>query len=125
MAYSSIIFFGFCGLEGIKKINDAAPGLILNQNGFTDNSSGIPAGFVPWSDVKKIEEYQIKNQHFIAVIVTEPDKYIQTGNIAQRMFKRANLKMCGAPINISTVCLKVKHDDLLAMFNKYYLNSKA
>jgi hypothetical protein len=47
----AIVFFGFVGFLLLKKLIDNTPGLIISENGITDNSSGVPAGFIPWSDI--------------------------------------------------------------------------
>lgn len=41
IGYVSIVFFGLCGIIGLKKLFDKKPGLILSNTGITDNSSGV------------------------------------------------------------------------------------
>ena len=52
--YASIVFFGLCAFVLIKKLPDNKPGLIIDQTGLTDNSSGVSAGQILWSDIENI-----------------------------------------------------------------------
>lgn len=116
----SIVFFGLCDLIWIKKFLDKSPGLVISSKGILDNSSGVSAGVVPWEDISGIEEYQVKKQKFISIQVNNPEKYVNNGNPLQRMIHRANIKMCGTPVNISTNSLKISHKDLLGIITEYY-----
>src|SRR6185437_9658806 len=73
---AGILFFGFVGFYLFKKLFDKKPGLIISNEGIVDNSGGLSAGFIPWSDIKEIKETIIANQKFISVIVKNPQHYI-------------------------------------------------
>lgn len=120
---ASIVFFGLCGLVGIKKLFDKSPGLILSAEGILDNSSGVSAGIIPWSEVVSIGEYQVQKQKFISIQVADPNKYANSGNALKRMANRANIKMCGTPVNISANSLKISYSELLETITEYYHNS--
>ncbi len=120
----SIMFSALCGWIGIKKFFDQSPGLILNSDGIFDNSSGVSAGMVPWSEVIDITETQIQKQKFISIHVQDPEKYANNGNALKRMANRANIKMCGTPINISAISLKIDYEELFEIIQEYYLNSR-
>jgi len=121
----AIIFFGACGIFGVRKLFDSSPGLVLNRQGLTDNSSGISVGFVPWSEVSRIEEFQIQKQKFISIFVANPGKYMDLGNVLQRKARRANLKMCGTPISISSKALKIRHNELQSVLEEYLSRYRA
>lgn len=116
----AIVFFGACGVVAVRKLFDSAPGLVLNRQGFTDNSSGISVGFVPWSEVSRIEEHQIQKQKLISIIIDSPEKYMNLGNVVQRKARQANLKICGTPVSISSKTLKIKHGELRAVIEEYF-----
>src|SRR5688572_7701312 len=44
----AVIFFGACGILGVKKFFENKPGLVLSSAGIFDNSSAFSAGFIPW-----------------------------------------------------------------------------
>ena len=121
---TATLFFGLAGAVGLKKLFDKAPGLVLDGEGFTDNTSGVSAGLVPWSEVVEIGQYQVQKQKLISIHVVDPEKYVNRGNPLKRMTNRANLKMCGTPINISSNSLKISYDELLETFEAYFENSR-
>ena len=120
LAIAAVVFFSLAGVLWFRKLFDKAPGLVLNREGFIDNSSGVSAGLVPWSDVVEIGEYQVQRTKFISIHVQDPEKYVNRGNLLKRMTNRANLKMCGTPINISSGGLKIGYEELLAAFEAYF-----
>lgn len=114
-----ILFFGFCGVVGIRKLFDKKPGLILNAAGIHDNSSGIAAGFVPWSEITGFSIFEMQNQKTLVINVIEPQRYIMAGGAFKRMLNKMNYKMCGSPVVISANSLKVGFDELLKICNFY------
>ena len=120
---TSISFFGLCGLVGLRKLFDRSPGLIISSEGIFDNSSGVSAGMVPWSDIVGIGEYQVQKQKFITIHVIDPNKYASRGNALKRMANRANIRMYGTPVSITSNTLKISYSELLSTINTYYQNS--
>ncbi len=122
---ASIVFFSLCGIIGISKLFDKSPGLVLSSKGLLDNSSWLSAGLVPWFEVVEIGEYIIQNQKFVSIHVKNPERYVDSNNILIRMANRANMKMCGTPINISANGLKISHEDLFSVIQEYFQNSRS
>lgn len=100
-----------------------SPGLIISSDGIVDNSSGVSVGEIPWTEVIGIEENKIQSQKFISIKVSDPLKYANKGNVLRRMSNRANIKICGTPVNISVNSLKIGHNELLEIITEYYNNS--
>jgi len=117
---AGIIFFGFCGVYGIKKLFDKRPGLVLNSSGIIDNSSAIAAGFIPWSEILGAEIFQIYRQKMLIIKVRDPEMYIARGSALKRMLNRANHKTCGSPIAITSNSLKIAFPELLSTFEQYH-----
>ena len=113
--YASIIFFGLCAFVLIKKLPDNKPGLIIDQTGLTDNSSGVSAGQIFWSDIENISVIEIHRQKLIMLQVTNPQDYIdkQTSSFKRKMMQ-LNYKMYGTPLSITSNGLKVSFDELLS-----------
>jgi len=120
----TMIFFGLCGLIGIKKLLSKSPGLILNSDGVVDCSSGISHGMIPWAEVVAVSEYKVQRQKFVSIHVKDPEKYVDSGNIFKRMANKANLKMCGTPINISANALQISYDELIETIDEYFKDSQ-
>jgi hypothetical protein len=119
VAIVAIVFFGLCGIFAVRKLFDDRPGLVLNSSGIVDNSSGLAAGLIPWSDIAGAEIYQIHRQKLLIIKLRDPEKYVQRGSSLRQMINRANLKMCGSPVAISSHALSVSFPELLSLFVQY------
>ena len=113
--YASILFFGLCAFVLIKKMPDNKPGLIIDQTGLTDNSSGVSAGQILWSDIEDISVLEINRQKLIMLQVRNPQDYIdkQTSGFKRKMMQM-NYKMYGTPLSITSNGLKISFDELLS-----------
>lgn len=116
----SILFFGLCGLYASVKLFDKRPGLILNSSGIVDNASGVAAGFIPWPEVLGSGVYEVQKQKMLIIGVRDPQKYIDRGGALKRALNRANYKMTGSPVAISSVALKIDFSELVSLFNRYH-----
>ena len=116
----SVLFFGVVGIFLFKKLGDKSPGLIISEEGITDNSSAVSAGFIPWTDVKAIKETKVVNQKFINIVVKNPHVYIDRQKSAfKKKAMRANYNIYGGtPIGISVNGLKSNYKDLKALLEK-------
>lgn len=115
----TILFFGGCALYAIAKAFDRKPGLILRPDGFVDNSSAVAAGFIPWSDVTGLGIFEFNRQRMLVVQVAQPEKYADGGNALTRALNRANTRMCGSPIVISSNALRIPFDELHSEFASF------
>ena len=119
---ASIAFFGLCGVFGVKKMFDKKPGLVLSAVGIFDNSSGVSAGLIPWSEIVGFDIYEVQKQKMLIVKVTNPEKYVEVGGSMKRALNRVNFKMCGSPIAITSNSLKISFNELLHVCNQYLAN---
>ena len=119
-------FFGFCGFYISKKLADPKPGLIIDHKGITDNTSGISAGFIPWSDIKEFKTAQVINQKFIMVIVYNPENYIerQTNSIKKNAVT-INYRSYGSPVSISANALKCNFSELERILQTEFEKNKS
>lgn len=119
--YASIIFFGLCGLVLMRKLPDNKPGLIIDDTGITDNSSGLSAGHILWADIENISVLEIHKQRLLMLEVNNPQDYIDRQN---SLFKRKgmalNYKMYGTPLSITSHGLKIPFQELLALVTKRF-----
>lgn len=108
-----IVFFGFLGLSILKILAKNEPGLIISKEGITDNSGGVSAGFIPWSDILAINEQVIANQRFINLVVKDPQEYINRQRSAfKRKVMQKNHDIFGTGIGISTNTLNIRYKEL-------------
>jgi len=115
-----ILFFVY------KKLSDTQPGFTVSDEGITDNSSAVSAGFIPWSDVLEINEKTIFGQHYLRVKVNNPESYInrQTNGLKRFMMRR-NHKSFDAAISISASSMRCSFEELKDLLNRRFAAYKA
>ena len=96
-----------------RKITSPQMGLLINEEGITDNGTGSSIGLVHWKDIMSLRMTGIPNSKMLLIMVREPQKYINqgTGKLV-RFFLRLNNMIYGSPIVIPTITLNIKEDDL-------------
>jgi hypothetical protein len=119
LGLASIVFFGIFGLLALKKLFDKKPGLVFNNSGIVDNTSSTSPGFVPWSEVVGAEVFEIQKQKMLIVMVRNPQEYMARGSLLRRTLNKANYKMVGSPISISSTALGINFSELVSLFDQY------
>lgn len=110
---ASILFFGFVVITILRKFKDKKPGLIISPEGITDNSSGVSAGLIPWTEIEEILVTQVMHQRFLMFMVTDPEKYInRVKNPLKRGIMKMNYKSYGSPVSISSNALNTNFEKL-------------
>ena len=113
---ASILFFGLVAITISRKFSDKTPGLIINRQGVTDNSSGVSAGIIPWTDIQEIRVSQVMNQKFLMFIVGNPQEYLEkVTNPIKRNAMKMNYKTYGSPISISANALQTDFENLRSL----------
>ena len=114
LGYAAIVFFGIVAFVLIRKLPDNKPGLIIDETGLTDNSGGLSAGHINWSDIEDVSVMEIQRQRMIMIHVRNPQEYIERQrNLFKRKGMQMNHKMYGTPISISANGLKTSFDELM------------
>jgi hypothetical protein len=113
------VFFGLCGVIALTKCFDSRPGLVLDSLGITDNSSGVAAGRIAWSEIRDVQIASVRSQKFLVLLVTNPEKYLGKGNFLKRFLVDANYRMTGSPITISSSALRISFAELEQLVRDY------
>ena len=113
-----VLFFGVCAIYASRKLFDSSPGLIIDAEGLVDNSSGISAGRIPWSDITGFKVSTIQRQKFLSIEVRNPEAYLQRASRPKRFLVAANMKFFGGPIHISSNALAISFDDLVKIITE-------
>lgn len=113
---SGAVLLGALGFLFIKQLLSKAPGLVLNAEGFIDNTSGAAAGLVAWDDIAGLRDINIGFSRFIAVLLRDPAKYIArpAKGATRRLFENY-LQRYGSPVLLSTTMLQCTPDELKAL----------
>ena len=103
------------------------PGLIIDNTGFTDYSSGLAVGHISWSDVKAIKIVTLSEykQRCIAIILKNPHTYLERQpNAWKRKTMTANLRKYGSPVQLSDNSLQCTFDELLHHLQSHFDRSR-
>lgn len=116
VSIAAILFFGLIAFFIARKLPDNRPGLILDQLGLIDNSSGLSAGQVPWTDIEKISVIEINRQKLILLDVKNPQEYIdRQPNGFKKKLMQINHNSYGTPLSISDNSLQIEFDELVTL----------
>lgn len=117
IGFVSVVFFGATGIFGSKKLFDLTPGLIVDDKGITDNSSGVCVGLIEWKDISGISKYEVMSTKFLLIHVYNPEKYLAKANKSKARVMKANMKMTGTPLTISSTALQCDFTELTKSVN--------
>ncbi len=113
IGYILVIFFGACMLLYSQRVFDKKPAMVLDEEGFTDYTSGVNTGKVLWQDVTGIFIKEGMGQQFIMLKVKDPEKYIEREkNPLKLRILQMNNRLYETPINISAKGMKISFEDL-------------
>ena len=100
---------GTLGVSGRKR----------SGQGIIDNSSGVSAGVVLWSDIEEIKISKVMSQKFLMFIVKNPQDYIdKVTNPLKKKTVEMNYKSFGSPISISANSLQTNFDSLYKLLTE-------
>ncbi len=115
----AIAFFGLISGFLLKKIIENKPALSIGKDGFTDNSSAMPADFIAWENIQSIAFMNIGRQKFLVVNLHEAKDYMEKGNFLQKWLKKKNTAMTGGHVMIAMTSLLIKREELLEIFKTH------
>jgi hypothetical protein len=123
-----IFILGFLlGTLYFRQILKNGPGLIIDNTGFTDYSSGLAAGYIPWTEVKALKtisqpEYKKRS---ISVILKDPNAFLEgQPNALKRKAMTVNLRNYGSPIQLNENSLQCSFDELLHYLQTHFDRSR-
>lgn len=117
------LFFGAIAVFIIKKLVRTSYGLIINDEGITDYSTGVSLGLIKWADIVAIRTLIMQRKHkLILVEVRNPETYIASA--PTRIIKiavKANYRFYGSPIHINPGSLKSSFTEVFKLIQAAYL----
>ncbi len=111
--YIGSFVFILCAAFVAQKVFSKKPGLIIDNDGITDNSLGVMFAKVRWTDITEIKHLESEGKHYLKISIKEPEKFIAAEpNSMKRRMLDMNYKALKTPINIAVSRLKIGFDEL-------------
>lgn len=120
----AVLFFGAAGMYGLRKLFDKSIGLIIDENGITDNSNAASVGLIEWRDIVEIKTEQVMSTRFLLIFVTNPNKYLDRTTGFKQKLMRGNMKMYGTPLSITSNTLKYNFVNLEKLLKNSWMESQ-
>ena len=121
IAVLAIAFFGVVLWYAYQRLRDNQPGLVVSDEGITDHSSAVGAGFIPWSDVLEINEQKMFGANFMRIKVKNPDYYIdRQSSFLKRFMMRRNQQTFKAGLAISASSIRCSFEELKDLLNRRF-----
>lgn len=117
---ANIAIFSFFLIMGIKGLHNRGAGLIVNRKGITFAMTQSSTEFIKWSHIERITITKVRSQTFLTLHLRNPEKYLRSGTLLQRIVKRINMKFWGSPIHVSSLGLQIRFSDLIALIEQYH-----
>ncbi len=111
-------FFGLSTVVGMRLAFRADTGLIVDADGFTDTSSYIAAGHVPWNQVTGWNFQEIQGQKNLCILVADNQAVLDRMGPLARLFSRGNIKLVGSPVCIGLNNLSGTPEAIIAAFQE-------
>jgi|SRR5690625_3432476 len=121
-----VCFFGIGIVFIVRKLFDNKPGLIIDQDGITNNTNVANMGLIEWADIAGIEKKQVMSTEFLILHTDNPQKYInRTKNVVAKQAMNMNFKTYGSPISITSNSLKIDFNELEKLIRSEFEKRKA
>lgn len=105
-------FFGFSSLYLIKSLIIRKPALILSDDGITDQSSYIAAGFLKWEEIMEFQFYHYGSQPFLGISTFDPQLILQRSSGFKKLLNNMNKGLVEVQANIPIKNLACDHEVL-------------
>ena len=122
---AKLIKLPLLALSCIRRIVRNSPGLVIDNNGFTDYSSGLAAGYISWTEVKGLQTITRYKKQLVSVILKNPDAFLdRQPNALKRKAMTVNFRNYGSPIQLSPNSLQCSFDELLKLLQTHFDRSR-
>jgi hypothetical protein len=109
---------------GLKKLLDKKPGLIIDEQGITDNSSGSSLGFIPWHEIVAIRRTTVMDIPMLLIELKHPNEFIDKAKGLIKTSLSYNHEMYGTPLAIAGNTLKCDFNTLTTLLEDSLAGSK-
>jgi len=94
------MFFGFCGVYAFTKFIDKKPGLIISDEGITDNSSAVSADLIKWENITNGVITEIYGQKILTIEINNANEILLSQSGFKKFLMNLNKNYFSSPIQI-------------------------
>ena len=109
----AVLFFGACGAYAALRIANPTPAVIVDRNGILDHASAIGVGFIAWSEIDELREYQFLGQAYLGIVPKNLESLITRLPAWKRVAIRANRLFGLTAVNIPQTMLEMSVPQLM------------
>lgn len=125
MGYVCTVIFVLAATVVSNKVFNQKPGLLIDDEGLTDNSLGVLFSKVGWTEIESIKSLHAAGENFITVVLKHPEAFIvNETNAVKRKMLELNYQTLRTPINIAASRLKMDFDQLYSAINNQFEKHK-
>jgi hypothetical protein len=110
-----LLFFGPVTVVLLYRAVRRSPALVLSASGFTDRSTIVCAGFVPWRDVHSIDEQAFRGRIFVTVTMKDRAAFRRQLPAWRRPLAWMNQSLVAGDVHIPESVLPVTSAELVRM----------
>ncbi|MDU5470248.1 MAG: STM3941 family protein [Peptoniphilus harei] len=121
------LFFGSATLFYFKNIFVSKPILIINNDGFYDNSSilSMKNSLISWDSVRKIKNMPIMGQGMVSIFMKDQDAYLAKLPLFKRLITKMNIALGYGEITINMNQIKdMDGEELTEIMIEYRKNRR-
>ena len=121
------LFFGAATLLYLKNIFVNKPTLIINNDGFYENTSisSMKNSLISWDTVKKIKNMPMMGQGMVSIFMKDQDAYLDKLPVFKRLITKMNIKLGYGEITINMNQIKnMDGEELTEIMNEYRKNRR-
>jgi hypothetical protein len=119
VGWTGLLFFGLCGGWILSRLFSHRISLVLDRNGLLDNSSALPAGRIPWDQIRDAGIVTIHHQRLLGIDVK--DRTI----LPHPKLGKANVAIAGYPVFIASTAIDRTLEELQDLIARYRKDPKA
>jgi len=107
----------------MSKVLQRKPALVINDEGIIDRSSYVSVGEIPWSEIKRMDIYQVMNERFIGIEVHHPEEIMARLPGWKQKLMRMNKGMTNATVHLSASGLSCNLNELfLTLYRRWKIS---
>ena len=121
------LFFGSTTLFYIKNIFMSKPVLIINNDGFYENTSisSMKNSLISWDSVRKIKNMPMMGQGMVSIFMKDQDAYLNELPLFKRLITKMNIALGYGEITINMNQIKnMDGEELTEIMEEYRKNRR-